>query len=252
MQLPFAFNPGTVQPSQALDVMPAGWYPAKGITESEVADTSTGGKQIKATVELQNGRKVWLGFNIVNSSQKAVEMAYADLAALCGAIGIQQQITDTTQLHNRPFDVKLRVQQDEGYDPRNTVATGGFAPLGTKADKYAQAAAPAPQLGGAPAFAPAQPAAFGQPQQPAFQPPAPVQQPMPQPPQQFAQHPQAPAQFQPQAQPAQQFAQQPAQQQQWNPAAMQPPAQPQQFAQPQAQAQGFQPHPGAPAWTQPR
>lgn len=234
MQLPFAFNPGAVAPAQALEVLPLGWYPAKGITESEVKGTSKGGTLLAITVELQNGRKVWHNFNIVNENQAAVEMAYADMAALCGALGIQQQVTDTQQLHNRPFDIKLRVEQSEGYDPKNVISKGGFAPLGSKQDKYIERAtgAFAPQAPAMPqqSFHPQQPV---QPQQFAgqahtqgFQPSPPVQQNMPQ--------------FQPQA-PQAPFAQPNV------------PAQAFAHANPAQPQQGFQQHPGAaPAWTQPR
>lgn len=261
-QMPFAFNPQAVQPSEALDVMAAGWYPAKGIIESEVKATKTGGSLISVTIELQSGRKVWHNFNIVNDSQKAVEIAYADLAALCGAIGMQQAVSDTTQLHSRPFDVKLKVEQQEGYDPKNVVAGGGFAVLGSKQDKYVRAAEasrgapfnPGGQQFAAPVapaqFAPQAPAQGTQFAQPVFQPPAPIQQPMPQPPQPQFQVPFPGSQPQ-QPQPApfpqpQQFAGgQPAQ-----PQGFQPGATPAQSQQPSAV--GFQPHPSAPQWTQPR
>ena len=245
----FQFNPAQVAPAQPREARAAGWYPAKGITESEVVSTQSGGQMLKITVEMEGGGFVWNGFNIANQNQEVVQRAFADIGALCQAIGINHQINDTRELHGRAFDVKLRVEKSEGYDDKNVIASGGFAVLGSKADKYVRAAEPprgapfnpagAQGFAGSPstgyAQAPVQPQAFqqvGQPhQQPQvpqqqpygqqFTPPAPIQQPMPQAPQQFA----------PQA-PFQQGA-------------------PQQFQQHQQAPQQFQPLTGAaPSWTQ--
>jgi hypothetical protein len=249
----FVFNPQQVAPTQPREARAAGWYPAKGITESEVVPTQSGGSMLKITVEMEGGGFVWNNYNIANANQEVVQRAYADISALCQSIGINHQINDTRELHGRPFDVKLRVEKSEGYDDKNVIAPGGFAVLGSKADKYVRAAEPprgAPfqpgaQFAGSPSagFAQVQPQAqqVGQPhQQPQvpqqqaytqqFTPPAPIQQPMPQAPQQFA--PAAP--FQQQA--PQQFAQV---------------ANPQAFQQQAAAPQQFQPAPGsAPAWVQ--
>ena len=259
MSTAFSFNPQQVAPAQPREARAPGWYPARGITESEVVSTQSGGKMLKITVELEGGGFVWNNFNIENQNQEVVQRAFSDISALCIAVGINHQINDTRELHNRPFDVKLRVEKQDGFDDKNVIASGGFAMLHAKADKYVRAAeaprgAPfnpaAAQMpnGFQPAqqpqqFAPnpypaaqaAQPAGFqaAPNAQQGFQPPAPIQQPMPQVPQ--PQAPQAPFQQVPQ-----QFA--PVQQTQ----------QPQAFQQ-QAAPAPFQPHAGTPPqWTQPR
>lgn len=250
----FQFNPAAVAPAQSNDALPNGWYPAKGISESEVVTTAAGGQMLKLTIDLANGRKVWPNFNIANANPDVVTRAFSDLSALCTAIGITHQINDSRELHGRPFDVKLRTEKQEGYDDRNVPAQGGYAAYGSRQDKYvqqqAQTAAPVGAFGGQPAFSnrTAQPAPYGQQfgaapsavqhhpaaQPQGFTPPAPIQQPVPQPPQ--AQAPAAPF-----GQPAAQPYAQPA-----NPAGYSnPSAAPAQF-QPGAAPQQFQPHPNAP------
>lgn len=264
MSTAFSFNPLQVAPAQPREARAPGWYPARGITESEVVSTQSGGKMLKITVELEGGGFVWHNFQIENQNQEVVQRAFSDISALCIAVGINHQINDTRELHNRPFDVKLRVEKQDGFDDKNVIASGGFAILHAKADKYVRAAeaprgapfnpaaaqmpngfqpAQQPQQFGTPMQHPAgmhapQPVQPGnqsagyQPQQ-GFQPPAPVQQPMPQAPQ--PQAPQAPFHQVPQ-----QFA------------SVQQTQQPQAFQQ-QAAPAPFQPHPGtAPQWTQPR
>lgn len=188
-----SFNPQAHVPSAAFEVLKPDWYAATGVIESDVVQTAAGGQMVKITIALANGRKVFTNFNIVNENPKAVEIAYGDLTALCHAIGLTAQVTDSQQLHGRPFDVKLKIEKREGYDDRNVVASGGFAPAGSKASApvhnqqpaqfqqgYVHQAQPVNNFGGVPAQAPQQ-----------FTPPAPVQQQVPtfQPQQQAPAHP---------------------------------------------------------------
>ena len=87
-------------------------------TRLEFEFTVTGGQY--------SGRKVWEALNVDNPSEKAVEIAKADLAAICKAVGVAQ-MSDTEQLHGIPLVVKV-VQDNDSNTPRNKIA--GFLPAG--------------------------------------------------------------------------------------------------------------------------
>lgn len=264
----FVFNPMGVTPAQPYEARAAGWYPAKGIVDSETVPTAAGGEMLKISIAMADGGTVYHNFNVKHpTNQNVVDMAHQDLSTMFAALGIQRQINDTREFHGIPFDVKLRIEKSEGYDDKNVVSKGGFAPAGARADKYVRvpvAAAPAGMPFSAapvqpqqqfvpnqyPAAQAAQPPGFQPapnahqdfqhpqaPQQP-FQPPAPIQQQMPQAPQQFV--PQTPFQQMPQAS-AQQSAPQ-----QFQPNVQQFQQAPNQFAQPQP----F--NPNQPPYAQPR
>ena len=224
--------------------MPAGWYNA-AITASEMKPTKSGdGSFLALLFEVVDGpykgRKVFTNLNLRNPNQMAVEIAYKQLSSICHATGVLQ-VSDSTQLHNRPLQMKLKVKPAQGdYEASNEIS--GFAKLGEHptVNQKAGQAAPAPAFAAPvapPAFpaqqqaqawqAPAAPVAPAAPawQAPAapqgWQQPAPVEQaPAPQAWQQPA--PQAPAPTPPSwQQPAQQQPPQAPQQQ----PAFQPPVQ---------------------------
>lgn len=202
------FNAQNVAPQQAFENLAPGWYTVK-MVESEMKPTSAGtGSYLECTFEVLApqqfaGRKLWDRLNLNNPNEKAVEIAYQTLSAMCHATGVMQ-VQDSQQLHNLPMDAKVGLSKPtEQYpEPRNEIKGyracqgGGMAPQG-------QGAAPQQQQWGQPAQQqqqqPAQQQQWGQQQQQ-----APQQQQQPQQ-QQWQQ--QQPAQ---QEQPVQQ-----QQQQQW-------------------------------------
>ncbi|ANO57479.1 multimodular transpeptidase-transglycosylase [Vibrio phage vB_VhaS-tm] len=203
------FNATNVAPQQAFENLAPGWYTVK-MVESEMKPTSAGtGSYLECTFEVLApqqfaGRKLWDRLNLNNPNEKAVEIAYQTLSAMCHATGVMQ-VQDSQQLHNLPMDAKVGLSKPtEQYpEPRNEIKGyracqgGGMAPQG-------QGAAPQQQQWGQPAQQQQQPAQqqqWGQQQQQ-----APQQQQQQQPAQQQWQQ-QQPAQ---QEQPVQQ-----QQQQQW-------------------------------------
>jgi hypothetical protein len=109
------FNAEEIEVSTSYDPVPPGWYPAV-ITESEMRDTRAGtGRYLALTLELVDcayaGRRVWTNLNLHNPNEKAVEIAYRDLASICRAIGIMQP-RDSEDLHFKKLEVKLAIQKD--------------------------------------------------------------------------------------------------------------------------------------------
>ena len=126
MKLPESFNANTVAPSAPQDVIPVGWYPMT-ITASENKETSKKNGSLLAleftVIDGQyKGRKFFSNLNLVNPNAQAVEIAYAELSAICHATGIMI-VEDRSQLHNIPFDVKVGMRKpDPAYpDPANEI-----------------------------------------------------------------------------------------------------------------------------------
>lgn len=199
------FDANTVAPQEALDPIPADWYPC-AMVESEMKPTQDkSGGYLECAYQVidgpYKGRKVFDRLNLHNKNQVAVEIAYRTLSAICHAAGVIQ-LQDSQQLHNRPLLVKVAIEPaKDGYDAKNIVK-------GYKAMTANQQPAPATQYqpGTVPPGAAANPAltnaqigGFAPQQQPA--PPPQGQQPW-EAQQQPAPAPQQPAAPQPQQQPA--------------------------------------------------
>ncbi len=135
------FNAMAVEPNVGFDVMPAGEYDAV-IVASEVKPTSKGdGKMLKLELQILNGtfqnRKVWDNLNIWNPNAQAVTIAKGTLSAICRAVNVLTP-NDSSELHNRPLKIKLKVEKDPEYGDRNVVK-------GYKPRQAGPATPPAPQ-----------------------------------------------------------------------------------------------------------
>jgi hypothetical protein len=245
----FHFNAREVEPDQGgIGAIPAGWYKTM-VTKTEMKPTADGAGQYIAMV-LQvldgtyKGSNFFTNFNVINNSEKAVEIGRKQLSALCHATNVLD-MTDTDQVKNIPFFTRVKKtdavmdEQDPTkvkYQEKNE--TTGFRNINdqaavAKAAETAQQIAKNQAASGAASTQQQRPPMQPQ-QQPAYQ--APVQQPMQQP--QFQQ---------PMQQPVQQPVQQPMQQQQFQAPQTQQPQQ--QFQAPQQQMQQpVQEVGGQPAW----
>jgi hypothetical protein len=134
------FDANTVEPSSPLEILPAGDYLA-AIVESEKRATSKGdGAYHNFTFQIldgaHKGRKVWARLNLDNKNNQAVQIARAELSAICRAVGVMQP-KDSVDLHNLPLiiSVKCRKRADtgdivneiKGYKPRNQAGTPATA-----------------------------------------------------------------------------------------------------------------------------
>lgn len=203
------FNAGQHAERQHNSLMPAGWYVVQ-IVNSEIKPTKTpGGARLNLQFKIMQGdfagRVMFGGYNVKNANPVAVQIAMEELAELSRAVKVPVW-NDTEQLHGIPFNLKVKVRQQPGYEPNNepqiyqAIDNMEGVVYATKADmanlpkSTPAAAAQSPAFGGG---------AFGGTQQPQQQP----QQGFPG---AFGQQPQQQQQQQPQTQ----GFQQPQQQQQ--------------------------------------
>lgn len=113
------FDAHQVDPSVALDPIPAGKYLAV-ISESELKPTKTGGgKYLQLTFQIIDGefkgRLVWARLNLENKAEMTVKIARGELSAICRAIGVMQP-KDSVELHNVPLEINvgLKKRDDNG------------------------------------------------------------------------------------------------------------------------------------------
>jgi hypothetical protein len=103
-------------PTQGSGGLPIGRHPVV-ITRDEVTATKAGdGGMLVLTVEVidgpQKGASGAYRLNLYSSSQVAAEIAHKQLSAICWALGVTQQITDTQVLHGQPFIIEVGPQKD--------------------------------------------------------------------------------------------------------------------------------------------
>lgn len=120
------------------------------VMDSTIKATKLGtGQYIELTLQIVDGqfagRRLWDRLNISNPSKKAEDIALAQLQSLCQAVGVTN-MTDTFQLHDRPFSVTVDIDRKE--PDRNRIVSyqsagwaGGEAPRAAAAP--AAPAAPA-------------------------------------------------------------------------------------------------------------
>jgi len=118
------FDANQVAPSTGFDPVPEGWYNV-AITESEIKPTKTGdGAYLQLKVSIidgpQAGKPVFIRLNLKNSNQQAVDIAHGELSAICHATGVFQ-VSDSSQLHNLPFQIKVIVKKDPQHGESNEV-----------------------------------------------------------------------------------------------------------------------------------
>lgn len=151
-----------------------------------------------------NGGSIFQTLNIIHSNPTAQQIAQSEFSALCHAIGILN-ISDTTQLHGRPFKVKTSIRN--GTDKLGQPDGKTY----TEVDAYLRAdGSPISGGAGAPGAVGQAPPAWANPGAQAAPPPTAMPMPpgvAPLPPQQFQQPP--PMAPQPPQQPAPPVMQQP-------------------------------------------
>lgn len=119
------FDANTIEPSEAYDLIPAGWYKAI-IVESEQISTKAGtGSYLKLRFDIidgnQSGRVVFDNLNLDNPNQTAVEIAYKALSSICRAVGVMTP-SASNELHDIPLMIKVGIQPAKGeYEASNNV-----------------------------------------------------------------------------------------------------------------------------------
>jgi hypothetical protein len=113
------FDANQVEPNSGFEPVPAGKYPAV-ITESEMNANKAGtGQYLQFTFQIidgeYRGRMLWARLNLDNPNATAVQIARADLSAICRAVGVLAP-NDSVELHNLPLviDVRCKKRPDTG------------------------------------------------------------------------------------------------------------------------------------------
>ncbi len=113
------FNAGEVDPAVAYEPIPAGKYLVV-ITGSEMKPTKSGkGSYLELTFQVidgeYKGRQLWARLNLDNTNPLTVQIARAELSAICRAVGVLQP-KDSVELHNLPLQVtvKCKKRDDNG------------------------------------------------------------------------------------------------------------------------------------------
>jgi hypothetical protein len=113
------FDANQIEPSNVFEPLPAGKYLAV-ITDSEKKPTKAGtGHYFQFTFQVvdgpHKGRNLRALLNLDNPNAKAVEIARAELSAICRAVGVLAP-TDSVELHNLPLviNVKCKKREDTG------------------------------------------------------------------------------------------------------------------------------------------
>jgi hypothetical protein len=119
------FDAQTVEPSTDFDPLPAGKYLAV-ITESEMKPNKAGtGHFLLLTFQVVEGpfknRLVWTRLNLDNPNAMAVQIARAELSAICRAVGVMAP-KDSVDLHNLPLVISVKCKKrDDTGDVTNEV-----------------------------------------------------------------------------------------------------------------------------------
>ena len=141
------FNAGAVEPAKPRTTLPAGTYKCVITASGEQPTKAMTGTMLKLQMQVidgpHQGAMVFDQLNINNPSQTAMEIAQRTLSAICHAVGVMMP-QDSSDLHNKPLNVVVKVETTKDYGTQNKVA--GYEPCGGAAAPVASApvAAPAP------------------------------------------------------------------------------------------------------------
>ena len=108
------FDANQVEPTGDFEPIPAGKYLAV-ITESEMKSNKAGtGSLLQMTFQVIEGehqnRLLWARLNLDHPNAVAVQIARADLSAICRAVGVLAP-KDSAELHNLPLVIHVRCKK---------------------------------------------------------------------------------------------------------------------------------------------
>ncbi|MEO2033523.1 MAG: DUF669 domain-containing protein [Planctomycetaceae bacterium] len=108
------FDANEIEPTSDFEPIPAGKYVAV-VSGSEMKVTKAGtGEYLQLTFQIMDGphknRFLWARLNLKNPNPTAVQIAKAELSALCRAVGVLAP-NDSTELHNLPLIIHVRCKR---------------------------------------------------------------------------------------------------------------------------------------------
>lgn len=113
------FNAAEKEPMTERKTIPEGKYIAS-IVKSEIKPTTKkDGKRLNLSFKILNGEHkgtiIFVGLNIENPSQKAVEISDRELKSICDAAGKgKEQINDSEELHGIPMEINVGIEPPSG------------------------------------------------------------------------------------------------------------------------------------------
>jgi len=125
------FNANEVEPSASFDPLPAGDYLATIVKSQMKFTKAADGQYLELEFEIIEGdhksRKLWANLNLKNKSEKAVQIAKAELSSICRAVGVMM-LKDSAELHNKPIALKVsQVKRQDTGELTNKIK-GYYAP----------------------------------------------------------------------------------------------------------------------------
>lgn len=138
------FNAGEIDPAKPRTTLPAGKYKCVITGSGEQPTKAMTGTMLKLQLQViegpYQGQMVFDQLNINNPSKTAMEIAQRTLSAICRATGVMMP-QDSSDLHNKPLLVTVRVESSQQYGDQNKVA--GYEPCEKGSAPVVAAAAPA-------------------------------------------------------------------------------------------------------------
>jgi hypothetical protein len=115
----YGFDASQVDPSVEFEPIPAGKYVVM-ITESQEKENRSGsGSYLQFTFQIlegeYKGRLVWARLNLQHPNVTAVQIAKAELSAICRAVGILKP-TNSEQLHHLPLVITVKCKKRKDSD----------------------------------------------------------------------------------------------------------------------------------------
>lgn len=128
------FNADNVEPNTPREAIPAGKYEAV-IVDSEMKTTKAGtGQYLEMIFEVISGeyvsRRVYARLNLHNPNQTAVNIAQAELSAICRAVNVRTP-SDSSDLHNIPLMITVKCKKRNDSDDMTNEISGYEAKAGS-------------------------------------------------------------------------------------------------------------------------
>ena len=139
------FNAANIEPAAVRGAIPAGKYKCVITASEEKPTRAMTGSMLKLSMQViegpHQGSYVFDQLNVNNPSATCQEIAERQLSAICRAVGVFTP-QDSSDLHNKPLIVTVRVETTQeygtqnkvsGYEPCDKVAAPVAAPAGAAA-----------------------------------------------------------------------------------------------------------------------